>query len=157
MSGVVGTISSLLVGINKPNWALGHGRYVRVVPGAPFDGPHSPKHDRLLEIAKSWLGAPYVWGGNTRDGVDCSGFVGGVFREYGIRLPRCSQDIGRCKKGKVISDELHFGDVLVFPNPHHCALYVGNGRTIEAVSGGVGYSTVWRRSKAVVRRFIVDL
>jgi cell wall-associated NlpC family hydrolase len=142
------------LGLNRPKTALGHGGYVRVSPGSQFDRPYRDEHQRLLQIAQSYLGTPYRWGGNSRSGIDCSGFVTAVYREVGISLPRHSQDIGRVAKGKVVNDELHFGDVLVFQNPKHVAIYIGNGRTIETVRGGVGYSSIYRRTQAIVRRFL---
>ncbi len=142
------------IGVNRPKSSLGTNLYVRAVPGASFDKPYKDSHKRLLDVAKSWIGTPYRWGGNTRDGIDCSGFVCAVYKELGVRLPRHSQDIGRFRQGKVVTGDLHFGDVLVYQDPKHVAIYVGNGRTIESVKGGVGYSNVARRSQAVVRRFL---
>ncbi len=144
------------VGIGKPNPSIGTDLFVQVNVGGDYDKPWLPEHQRLLEVAQSWLGTPYVWGGNDKSGCDCSGFVRGVFMEMGINLPRHSQDMGQASIGEIVTGDLRFGDVLVFPSPKHVALYVGGGKTIEAVSGGVGYSTIWRRSQAVVRRFITQ-
>lgn len=142
------------LGVNRPNPSLGHNYFVRVNTNSPYDRPYLPMHNELLSRAKDWIGTPYVWGGNTKSGADCSGFVRGVFKEIGISLPRHSQDMGQVGFGQVVTDELRFGDVLVYPYPKHVAIYVGGGKTIEAVRGGVGYSNVWRRKQAVVRRFI---
>lgn len=142
------------IGVNGPNFGLGNSLFVRCTVGAPFDSPQTERERRLLAIAQNWIGTPYRWGGNTKLGCDCSGFVTAVFREMGVNLPRYSQDIGRARVGKVVQDQLHFGDVLVFKSPEHVALYIGDGRTIEAVDGGVSYSTVARRTSAIVRRFL---
>lgn len=143
------------VGIGRPCPSLGHSLYVRCDPGSSQDQPHTPEQLQLQQVIETWIGTPYVWGGSSHDGCDCSGFVMMAFRELGIDLPRYSQDIGRAPQGRVILDDtLHYGDVLVFPNPHHVAIYIGNGQTAEAVSGGVGYSTISRRRLAVVRRFL---
>lgn len=144
------------VGIGRPNWSLGHGRFVRLNLGGRYDRPHLPKHQEMARIMETWIGTPYVWGGNTREGADCSGFVRGVFLELGINLPRHSQDMGQAAFGEVVLDELRYGDVLVFPSPKHVAIYVGGGNTVEAVRGGVGRSTIFRRDRAVVRRFILE-
>ncbi|CAN5502122.1 hypothetical protein BH11ARM1_BH11ARM1_07220 [soil metagenome] len=142
------------IGVNRPKPSLGNSFYAYAATGAEFDQPDCAADRRLMSIAQSWVGTPYRWGGNTKDGVDCSGFVVAVYKEMGIRLPRFSQDIGKVSFGKVVRGELHFGDVLVFQSPQHVALYVGNGQTIEAISGGVGYSRISRRSQAIVRRFL---
>ncbi len=141
------------VGINRPVPELGHSIFVRVNKDRADDKPITENQQRLMQLIKGWVGTPYVWAGNTKEGCDCSGFVKGVFAEYGISLPRHSQDIGRARIGKVVMDELRAGDVLVFPNPKHVAIYIGDGRTVEAVRGGVGYSSISRRRLAVVRRF----
>lgn len=143
-----------VLGLIKPNPALGHDHFVKVNTQSPYDHPYLPIHASFLAEAESWIGTPYVWGGNSKDGCDCSGFVKGVFAAFGINLPRHSQDMGQCEIGDVVTDELRFGDVLVYPSPKHVAIYIGGGKTIEAVRGGVGYSNVWRRDRAVVRRFI---
>ena len=143
------------VGILHPEPSLGHNLFVTIHSGGTKDHPFLDQHQRMSSIIEGWIGTPYVWGGNTKEGCDCSGFVTQVYHELGINLPRHSQDIGRAPFGEIITDELHYGDVLVFPNPKHVAIYVGNGKTAEAVSGGVGYSSIYRRRLAVVRRFIL--
>ncbi|RYG45256.1 NlpC/P60 family protein [bacterium] len=151
-AGLLGYVAP--IGINKP--LSPGGSVARVVPGASFDRPFLPGHYTLSGLIPDWIGTPYVWGGSAKgDGCDCSGFVQGVFQEMGIGLPRHSQDIGRARRGMVVTGELHYGDVLVFPSPKHVAIYVGNGQTVEAVRGGVGYSTIYRRRLAVIRRFIL--
>lgn len=156
---LVGTGSSLaqrapVIGLHKANLALGTDLFVRVNEANPLDKALTAAQKDLLAEAESWIGTPYVWGGNSREGADCSGFVKGVFQRFGINLPRHSQDMGQVSFGAIVTDELHFGDVLVYPSPKHVAIYVGGGKTIEAIKGGVGYSNVWRRDRAVVRRFI---
>ena len=144
------------IGVNRPDPALGTDLFVRVDPDSPYDHPYLPSHYKLLAIAEQWIGTPYRWGGSSMDGTDCSGFVTSVYKELGIKLPRFSQNIARAPFGEVVFDQLHFGDVLVYPEPHHCAIYIGDGRTIETTKGAVGYSNVYRRHCAYVRRFLFD-
>jgi cell wall-associated NlpC family hydrolase len=47
---------------------------------------------KMVQTAETYMGVPYVWGGETRDGIDCSGFVKAVYSTYGINLPRHSGD-----------------------------------------------------------------
>lgn len=144
-----------MVGVGKPNPRLGHGLYVRVDPSNPLDQPATPLQTRMQNIMEGWLGTPYRWGGESLNGTDCSGFVTSVYREIGIALPRHSQAIARVRFGRVVTDVLNYGDVLVFPRPRHVAIYAGGGRTVETlIRRGVGYSNVWRRDRAIVRRFL---
>jgi len=149
-------VAAIPRGLGKPKPELGHDFFIRVDVGGKYDKPWLPIHEQLLREAESWIGTPYVWGGNEKTtGCDCSGFVKGAFQNLGVNLPRHSQDMGQVSFGEVVTTDLRFGDVLVFPNPKHVALYIGDGRTIEAVKGGVGYSNIRRRDHAVVRRFFL--
>ncbi len=91
----------------------------------------------LLNEADSWLGTPYRYGGNDRNGVDCSGLVTQVFyRAHNIKLPRVSaQQSEYCTK--VGREELQPGDLVFFHSPgsfrvSHVGLYVGQGNMIHA-------------------------
>ena len=93
---------------------------------------------RLINIAMRFGGVPYVWGGETPAGFDCSGFVQYVFRQIGINLPRTADvqyELGR----KVLPTELQPGDLVFFetyePGASHNGIYVGDGNFIGANSG----------------------
>lgn len=92
----------------------------------------------VISYAKSLLGTRYVWGGTSRGGFDCSGFVGYVMRNAGVKLPRTS--IEQSRVGSYVSrDELRAGD-LVFFNTRggrisHVGIFIGNGNFIHASSG----------------------
>jgi hypothetical protein len=93
---------------------------------------------RLLNIAMRFGGVPYVWGGETPAGFDCSGFVQYVFRQIGINLPRTADvqyELGR----KVMQSDLQPGDLVFFetyePGASHDGIYVGDGMFIAANSG----------------------
>lgn len=94
----------------------------------------------LLDEADSWRGTPYLWGGNTRDGVDCSGFVLQVFKSSaGIPLPRVSgQQYEYCRP--IDKSNLEPGDLVFFAtsNKHdgvsHVGIYIGNGFMIHSSS-----------------------
>lgn len=111
-----------------------------------------PSADNIIETAKSMIGVPYLWGGTSIKGVDCSGFTKTAFYMNGLVLPRdASQqitkgvsldvmrngdlDVGKAKK------ELRKGDLLFFSaskatNPRlpitHVAIYIDNGEFIHA-------------------------
>jgi len=93
---------------------------------------------RLLNIALRFGGVPYVWGGETPAGFDCSGFIQYVFRQIGVNLPRTADvqyELGR----KVLQSELQPGDLVFFetyePGASHDGIYVGDGNFIAANSG----------------------
>ncbi len=99
----------------------------------------SPSMAALLTEANSWIGTPYKYGGNTREGVDCSGFVLQVYlRALDISLPRTSaQQQDFCRK--IRRDELKPGDLMFFSvreggNVGHVGIYIGDGMMIHASS-----------------------
>lgn len=61
-----------------------------LVPVAELPRRFPPEGAALLRTAEAWLGVPYVWGGRTEWGVDCSGLVQAVYRLHGVALPRDS-------------------------------------------------------------------
>jgi cell wall-associated NlpC family hydrolase len=98
----------------------------------------------LFREAFTYLGVPYVWGGNGRAGLDCSAFVRAVFSTQGVSLPRVAADQARV--GYQVSwDEMRPGDRLYFDMGNkgrvsHTGIYLGNGYFIHASSnqGKVG-------------------
>ncbi len=85
----------------------------------------------LVHIAQELVGVPYLWGGTTPFGFDCSGFVQRLFHfVFNVWLPRDSHD--QREAGQKIMDfsELRAGDILCFPG--HTALYVGQKSVIHA-------------------------
>jgi cell wall-associated NlpC family hydrolase len=98
---------------------------------------------KLTSYARSLVGIPYKYGGNSPDtGFDCSGFVGHVFRHtLGINLPRSSEEISHL--GQAISTgNLRVGDLVFFNTLHrkfsHVGIYLGNDRFIHAPSSSTG-------------------
>jgi cell wall-associated NlpC family hydrolase len=95
----------------------------------------------LTRTALRYLGVPYVWGGESFYGVDCSGFVQAVFRHNGIELPRTADaqfEVGR----RVLETDLRPGDLVFFQTytegASHVGIYLGGGRFVHAsASNGV--------------------
>ncbi len=93
----------------------------------------------LLDTADDYLGVPYLWGGTTPAGFDCSGFVQYVCRENGITLPRVA-DAQLHGPGTYVSrNQLQPGDLVFFGSgdyASHVGMYVGEGMMIHAPSTG---------------------
>jgi peptidoglycan DL-endopeptidase CwlO len=116
-----------------------------VVKDLPFDASKlGASHPEAVRIAKKYLGVPYVWGGTTPSGFDCSGLMQYSYAELGISIPRTSRE--QFRAGAYIPpsrvDLLEPGDMVFFgyhgdPDQiHHVGMYVGGGDFIHAPSSG---------------------
>ena len=89
----------------------------------------------IVREAKRFLGVPYLWGGISPTGFDCSGLVQTIFGRFGINLPRDTKD--QIKVGKLIDrTKIKAGDLLFFKC--HVALALGRSRILHASVGGSG-------------------
>ena len=98
--------------------------------------PASATGQALADYALQFQGYPYVSGGNTPSGWDCSGFVQWVFAQFGVSLPHFSG--AQMSVGTAVGSiaEAAPGDIIV--NTQHAAIYIGNGMVINALNPAQG-------------------
>ena len=95
---------------------------------------------KLIKEAKSWIGTKYKYGGHSREGSDCSGFVLQVYKAvYDLKLPRSSKEqYTFCKK--ISKNKMRVGDLVFFATGKskdvvsHVGIYIGNNEFIHASS-----------------------
>lgn len=96
-----------------------------------------PSAEAVVGSALRWRGVPYLWGGRTRQGADCSGFVQAVFAMHGVALPRDSGD--QLAAGRADDLSTSPGDLLFFGDGPdaltHVALVVEGSRVVHAAAG----------------------
>lgn len=91
----------------------------------------------ILNTAFSLQSSPYVWGGTSPQGFDCSGFVQYVFRQHGIYLPRTA--LQQSHAGYAVSAyDIKAGDIIIYGGGVHVGIYIGNGQVIHALNPSVG-------------------
>ena len=120
---------------NAPLFFRG-GKSTGVTPSpAALKGQSSTTAAAVIATAKKYIGVPYLWGGATPSGFDCSGFVQYVFKAHGISLPRVSRD--QYTAGYAVSrSNLKPGDLVFFNTSgsgvSHLGIYLGNDQFIHA-------------------------
>ena len=126
---------------------------------------NSSKGVQIAEYAKKFVGKSYRMGGSWNGempytATDCSGFTQGVYKHFGISLPRVARD--QAKVGKKVSfNELQPGDLVFYSgnggkSVTHVALYIGNGKIVHAQTPklGIGITTYNIMIKMTARRVI---
>jgi gamma-D-glutamyl-L-lysine dipeptidyl-peptidase len=113
-----------------------------------------PRDGDPVEEARCYLGAPYVWGGMTEAGIDCSGLIHMAYRRLGRLVPRDARDqeragerVGRPERGDLAT----YGEG---DEASHIAFWLGDGRILHASSRGVVEEEEPEELRAVRRRFV---
>jgi hypothetical protein len=162
---------ALRFGGRRSSSGRGMPRFPIPLPGGGGSGGTmgSARGSAVVDTGEDYLGVPYVYGGSTPRGFDCSGFVQYVFNKHGVRLPRTSRQqaqVGRALPARVSG--LQVGDLLLFSTGgarvDHVGIYAGDNRMLHSSSsgGGVGYDELdssrgrWFVSKLVTARRVTD-
>jgi cell wall-associated NlpC family hydrolase len=91
----------------------------------------------IVASAEKYLGVPYVFGGTTSTGIDCSGLVQRAYGDLGIKLPRIAADQAHAGTAVPNLAQAQPGDILAFGDPaYHVAIYLGNNMMIAAPEPG---------------------
>lgn len=132
-----------------------------------------PRGESVVRTARRWLGAPYLWGGVTPHGVDCSGLVQSVYWIHGVAMPRDSDlqaRVGAEVDAGSRFDALRAGDLLFFAESRrvdHVAISLGSSQIIHAsagngcvdlndMTGDLDYEAFLRRIFVRAHRFVTD-
>ena len=119
---------------------------------------NNPIRNRMVQIAKSTLGTPYKWGGNSpQRGFDCSGLMSYVHKNAsGLKIPRTAAK-QRDNSRTISYRQLQPGDMLFFKTgkkTNHVGVYIGNRKFIHAPSGGKRVTVATMDSAYWHKRFV---
>lgn len=109
--------------------------------GSLTPGGGSALRDKIISLGMQYIGTPYVWGGTTPGGFDCSGLMQYIFGKNGVKLPRISYQQANFGT-RVGLNKLQPGDLVAWDDSSrnsgadHVALYIGNGQILEAPHTG---------------------
>lgn len=124
----------------------------KTVASTPVKGAVS---SGVLSLAARYIGVPYVYGGSTPRGFDCSGYVQYVYRQVGIKLPRTADQ--QMRAGRRISrSQARPGDLVAFVSggtAHHIGIYAGGNMMYDSPHTGASVSKrkIWSATVVFVR------
>jgi cell wall-associated NlpC family hydrolase len=159
-------------GIDITGAARGLGRAAKILrsardvadAGTIVANSGSPRKQARAAVTtgRRYVGVPYVWGGSTPAGFDCSGFVQYVYGKNGVPLPRTSRQMAHAGKSiRPSVSSLREGDLMLFRGRNgvinHVALYAGGNRILHSSSSGrgVGFDNLSSRRGEYFRSHLV--
>lgn len=134
-NGLINVLLGLLMGKLFGNINNGSSDISKILGSSTAPGNSSGS--AVVTTAQKYLGVPYVWGGSTVSGFDCSGFTQYVLKQNGINIPRTAAE--QFATGTpVTKTNLQVGDLVFFttykPGASHVGFYMGDGKFIHASS-----------------------
>ncbi|MGY2642750.1 C40 family peptidase [Bacillus inaquosorum] len=148
-------------GYFKVSTAFGE-RFVKLTDAVPVREQKGTAED-IIQTGAVFLGLPYLWGGISGFGFDCSGFMYSIFKANGYCIPRDAVD--QAKAGEDVPlDNMKAGDLLFFAYEegkgaiHHVGLYVGGGKMLHSPKTGKSIEiltlkeTIYEKERCAVRR-----
>ena len=142
LKGVKAQIAQLVAQQARANEQAARSSGAYVPPAAQ---PVNPDHSSVVAFAASFVGkVPYVWGGASPSGFDCSGFTMYVYSNFGVSLPH-NAAVQQCRCRSVPAGQEQPGDLVFFGNPaYHVGIYAGGGSMIDAPCTGrdVSYDSI---------------
>ncbi|MCI8551578.1 MAG: SH3 domain-containing protein [Lawsonibacter sp.] len=113
-----------------------------VVEASASEAQSSGKAQELVDYALQFIGTPYVYGGSSPRGFDCSGFTSYVYKQCGVKINRTAS--AQLNNGYAVSrSDLQPGDLVMFKSggskpASHVGIYIGNGQFVHSSAPGVG-------------------
>ena len=149
--------------VPEKHTTAGNAKQAATTKMAQENAPRPSSNSSLEQLAKSWVGTPYIYGGSSRSGIDCSGYVMLLYKElYGISLPHNASQMFNDSRGSSVSrGNLQEGDLVFFGSfwkIDHVGIYLKGDRFTHASSSrGVIISPMsdnyWRPKYQGARRF----
>jgi peptidoglycan DL-endopeptidase CwlO len=121
--------------IGQAELALAAQKWLRADLHADVADPGQELRDEVALEALQQIGVPYVWGGATTSGFDCSGLVMWLYAKHGVALPHFAASQFHLGP-QITKQELRPGDLVFFHHLGHVALYIGNGWVVHAPHTG---------------------
>lgn len=131
-------------------------------PTASLGTVGTASEQQAVSAARKYLGIPYLWGGtDPAKGMDCSGLTQRVFKDMGIDIPRVSADQARGGRQVASLEQARPGDLVFYdyssrPGIDHVAMYIGNGKIIEAERTGTNIKVDDVGSPIAIRRYLPE-